>query len=435
MKNYRFLVPFALVVLYVLGVYMVGRDNLEKKRQYSQYLEDARVYASQELEVYALKNYQAAIDLCPSAELYLEVAQAYRDTFGNRDKALQWGEVLLAEYPLNPASYGFQLELYLQEMDYVAFFKLYYEMQNRHVVSAAAEDMYRSTEYAFFEQGDFEEMSIFSSNLSPIRKNELWGYSNSRGKRKITYTYLYAGAFSNDMAPVIDGEGRAYFIDNEGNKVMAVTMEENIRKIGAMSSADIYSVYNGTEWSYYRRSGELLLDGFSEASAFANGLAAAKNAEGWKIYDTAGNPVPGGPYEEVVMDEKQMAYRNERMFVMKDGGYIMIDGAGGRIGTETYEDVRIFYENTYAAVKSGGKWGFIDKDGSWFLTPAYEDARSFLNGFAAVQMEGLWGFINMEGELCIPCQFTRTKDFTGNGTVPVQQGQKWSVLLLYRDNY
>lgn len=435
MKNYRALMPLALVVLFLLGVYKTGSDNLEEERKYSRYLEEARGFASQKIEVYAMQYYQAAIEMRPSAELYLEVAEFYRDNMANRSKALEWGEILLEEYPLEARAYEFQMELSLQLQDYAAFFGLYHTMSNRHVVSERAEEMYRSVEYTFRTVGEYDEMSIFSSNLTPVRRNETWGYCASRGSRWIALSYLYAGPFNNGMAPVIDGDGKAYFIDNAGNKVMSVAAEGDILGIGAMSSAEIYTVYDGRQWSYYKRSGELLMDGFSEAASFANGLAAAKTAEGWRIYDTEGNPVPGGPYDEVVTDERQMAYRNGRFFAAEAGSYFMIDGEGVRVGTDTYEDVKIFYENSYAAVKKNGRWGFIDRDGSWFLEPAYEDARSFLNGFAAVQEGGLWGFINMDGELCIPCQFTGAKDFTGNGTVPVKRGQVWSVLLLNRSNY
>ena len=58
-----------------------------------------------------------------------------------------------------------------------------------------------------------------------------------------------------------------------------------------------------------------------------------------------------------------------------------------------------------------------------------------MNGYAAVQTDGLWGFVNMDKELCIPCQFAETKDFTAKGTVPVRKNQTWSVLLLYKENY
>lgn len=435
MKNYRFLAPIVLIALFVLGVYMIGSSNVKEETQYRQYLEDARACAAQEIEIYAIQNYQNAIDMRPSLELYIEVAEFYRDTMGNRKKAADWGETLLTKYPKNPEPYEFQLDIYLQNEDYAAFFDLYDRMVNRHVRSEAADAMYRSVEYVFYEQGEYDEMSIFSSNLAPVRRNETWGFCNSKGKKKVKTLYTYAGAYNNGMAPVVDAEGEAYYIDNNGNKVMAVNVAEEIQGLGVMSSADIYTVFNGSAWSYYDKSGGLLMGGFLEGSTFANGLAAARTEEGWKIYDIKGNARSDTAYEDVALDEKQMAYRNGRLFVRVEDSYILIDGEGSRIGTEAYEDAKVFYDNTYAAVKKGGKWGFIDKDGNWFIEPAYEDARSFLNGFAAMQADGLWGFINMEKELCIPCQFVQTKDFTANGTAPVRKNQTWSVLILYKENY
>lgn len=435
MKNYRFLAPIVLIALFALGIYTIGSGNVKEEKQYRQYLEDARSYAAQEIEIYALRNYQSAIEMRPALELYMEVAEFYRDTLENRNKAAQWGEMMLSEYPKKPEPYEFQLDIYLQTGDYMAFFELYDRMIGRHVLSETADALYASVEYAFYVQGEYDEMSIFSSNLAPVRRNETWGYCSSKGKRKIGTYYTYVGAFNNGMAPVTDAEGEAYYIDNDGNKVMAVDAEEKIQELGVMSLANIYTVFNGEEWSYYNKSGELLMGGFLEASAFANGLAAARTEKGWKIYDTEGNAKSDTVYEDVALDEKQMAYRNERLFVKSGNSYIMLDGSGRQIGSEAYEDVKIFYENTYAAVKKNGKWGFIDKSGDWFLESCYEDARSFQNGFAAVQMDGLWGFINMEKELCIPCQFVQVKDFTASGTVPVRKNLTWSVLLLYKDNY
>lgn len=435
MKNYRLLAPILLIALFALGVYMCGSSNVKTRNRYNQYIEDARAYAEQKIEIYALENYQNALNMQPSLALYREVAEFYRDIMENRGKAAEWGEVMLTQYPKLPEPYEFQMDIYLRNEDYAAFFDLYHTMVNRHISSEAAESLYKSVEYVYYEQGEYDEASIFSNNLAPVRRNENWGYCNSKGKKKIGTVYTYAGAFSDGMAPVIDAAGEAYFIDNNGNKVMSVEVEENIQKLGVMSSAEIYTVFNGKEWNYYKKSGELLMGGFSEAANFANGVTAAKTGSSWKIYDTSGNTMTDTAYPEVVMDEKQMVYRNERLFVGTGSSYIMIDAQGGQIGTDTYEDVRIFYENTYAAVRKDGKWGFIDKDGSWFIEPEYEDARSFLNGYAAVKLDGKWGFINMEKELCIHCAFTEAKDFTQNGTALICRNQTWSVLLLYKNNY
>jgi len=435
MKNYKLLVPVALVVLFVLGIYMTGSSHVEKENQYNQYLEDARKYAAQEIEVYARENYQKALEMRPSLELYLEIAGFYRDTMENGNKAIEWGEIARNAYPKTPEAYEFLMEVYLGNRDYMAFFGLYEDMTNRHVTSETADAFYQSVKYEYYFQGGYDEVSVFSGNLAPVRRNETWGYCTSKGKRKIGTIYSYAGAFNQGMAPVIDAEGNGFFIDTEGNKVFVVDTEETVTELGVMSSAEIYAVNNGREWNYYHKSGEQIMGGFTEASTLANGLAACKTNAGWQIYDTSGNVRIDAVYDDVLLDEKRVAYRNERLFVKSGDVYKMIDASGSQIGTDVYEDAKVFCETTYAAVKKGGKWGFIDKDGNWFIEPAYENARSFSNGYAAVQMDGQWGFINMDKELCIPCQFMDAKDFTANGTVFIQKDLSWSVLLLYQKNY
>ena len=434
MKNYKLLAPIILIVLFVLGIYMTGSNNVKEEKQYSQYLEEARNFASQEIEIYAVENYQSALAMRPSLELYLEVASFYRDTMGLVDKAKDWGKTALKNYPKRPDAYEFMLGIYLDTYDYMAFFELYNNMLNRHVVSQVAEELFHSVEYEYYLQGKFDEVFAFSSNLAPIRRNENWGYSNSRGKRKIGTMYTYAGAFNNGMAPVMDAEGKAFYIDNNGNKVFVPNIEGEITELGVMSSADIYAAKIGNEWNYYNKSGDLVMGGFADATTLANGLAACRTGDGWKIYDASGNLKIDGVYDAVLTDEKKMAYRNGCLFVRTGDSCKMIDASGTQVG-DTYEDAKVFYETTYAAVKKGGKWGFIDKDGNWFIEPVYEDARSFCNGYAAVQIDGQWGFINMDKELCIPCQFTDAKDFTANGTVLVKENMTWSVLLLYQKNY
>ena len=44
-----------------------------------------------------------------------------------------------------------------------------------------------------------------------------------------------------------------------------------------------------------------------------------------------------------------------------------------------------YMDNSYAAVKKDGNWGFADKDGNMVIAPQYEDARSFSYGYAVVK--------------------------------------------------
>ena len=46
-----------------------------------------------------------------------------------------------------------------------------------------------------------------------------------------------------------------------------------------------------------------------------------------------------------------------------------------------------------AAVRIGGKEGFIDKTGHYVINPQFDSANSFSDGLAAVRVGDKWGFI------------------------------------------
>ena len=65
-----------------------------------------------------------------------------------------------------------------------------------------------------------------------------------------------------------------------------------------------------------------------------------------------------------------------------------------------YDDALDFY-NGLAAVKSNGKYGFIDKSGKTVITFIYEDAKSFEGRIskAKVQLNGEWIEIDKTGKV------------------------------------
>ena len=152
--------------------------------------------------------------------------------------------------------------------------------------------------------------------------------------------------------------------------------------------------------------------------------------------DNQGKRLTKDDYDGFILDEKGIAYRNDRAFARKGDLIVMINSSGEEIGNQSYDDADLFFQaNSYAAVKSGGKWGFIDADGKTMIEPQYEEARSFSNGYAAVKSDGKWGFIDTNGQLVIDCQFDGAKDFNSHGCVFVNTNGKWQMLALKKDNY
>ena len=55
---------------------------------------------------------------------------------------------------------------------------------------------------------------------------------------------------------------------------------------------------------------------------------------------------------------------------------------------------------------TGGKWKFINKNGIPINNEEYDDLRPFKNGAALVMKAGKWGKINQNGELVLPIKYT-----------------------------
>lgn len=73
MKNYRKLVPIAVVVVMALSWYMLISNKLSVDREYNKYLTEARNYADINVTKYAVENYSKAISVKSSVDLYEEV--------------------------------------------------------------------------------------------------------------------------------------------------------------------------------------------------------------------------------------------------------------------------------------------------------------------------------------------------------------------------
>ena len=62
------------------------------------------------------------------------------------------------------------------------------------------------------------------------------------------------------------------------------------------------------------------------------------------------------------------------------------------------------------ATPQGGKWGYIDRAGTFVIPPRFDEAWGFSEGLAAVRQDGLWGFVDRTGRLPIPARYFRVDD-------------------------
>lgn len=105
------------------------------------------------------------------------------------------------------------------------------------------------------------------------------------------------------------------------------------------------------------------------------------------------------------------------------GKWGFIDKEGREIVPCQYDDVHDFREG-FASVELDGKWGFVDKDGAVVITYKYENAGYFSEGLAPVRMNTKYGFIDKTGQEVIPCKYDGAKRFSeGLAAVKVNDGR------------
>ena len=85
---------------------------------------------------------------------------------------------------------------------------------------------------------------------------------------------------------------------------------------------NIFSVRTGEKWSLYNLDTKTKIAGdYTQVSAFGNGVAAVKEKDKWKLIDADGKAVSKSEYDSVVMDDKGIVCRDDRIFVEESGDY------------------------------------------------------------------------------------------------------------------
>jgi len=77
-----------------------------------------------------------------------------------------------------------------------------------------------------------------------------------------------------------------------------------------------------------------------------------------------------------------------------------------------YENATSFTDENLAAVQQNGRWGYVDKTGTWIVKPQFSRAEPFKMGLAAVQQNDKWGFIDSKGNWIIQPRFEDVTSFS-----------------------
>lgn len=433
MKNYRFLVMIGMVALLGGSVYKTYDSRKTLNDNYEGALADARENRKLGVWVNAEEDYLNAIEINDNIDVRVELGQMYLDA-GNKGTAINWGEELTNLYPKEVSGYEFLIKAYITDEDYASCFEVKDKVDALKLSSKEIKKEISDIQYEYYLEHRYDDASVFSSGYCRVKYGDTYGYVDTSGVETTNTDFVEAGTFSDELAPVVDKDGEAYYIDTDGHKKKVIDFVDNVKKLGFIYD-DIFPLYDGTKWTFYNLDGKKIAGGYDDVSSIGNGVAAVKENDKWHLINEKGKNVSDDEYDEVAIDEKGVVLRNDRIFAKAAGKYYLLDEKGKKVTDDTFEDARPFNGEGYAAVRIDGKWGFIDKDGKVVIKPEYVEARSFSNGFAAVRRATGWGFINEDNDVVIECKFDGAKDFNEQGCVFVEIDDDWNYLLLYSKNH
>lgn len=444
MRSYKKIMPIFLIVALLGSVAYSVNSKKEKATSYAETIKEARDFAGKGVEVDAISKYKEAIAINPTIEIYIEAGEVYFDNddiSGAKDWYLNQ---LLINYPREVQTYLYGIRVYLAANNYRSAFSVYDEYLGRGLYLQEIEDKIDQIRYLYDLSGDYEDVGVFSdsSNTAAVKYEGLWGYVDASGNRKITYDYVSAGIFGT-LAPVIDEEGSAYYIDQNGN--VKINDQFILETDPSFSDVEEFQViqsnmilaYNGSVWNYYDADDyQKLFGGYQNATPVTMGVGAvSEDGKTWAIISNEGSLLTDFVYDDVVLDEKGVLCRTNAIVVQESDVYYLIDTNGNRINSDTYEQAYAFYDGSYAACANGRNWFFVDDKGEVAISGTFQDARSFSNGLAAVKQNGKWGYIDLTGDVVIPCEFDGAGPFNTSGVAFVKLGERWKLLSLYQYNH
>ena len=235
-----------------------------------------------------------------------------------------------------------------------------------------------------------------------IKKNKYPGYYNLTNQNLKTFNADdQLSSFNENLGKVTQKDGSSYFVDKDGNKVsptyrkswdfndgICVVQDDVSGKFGAINrkaQTVIAFIYNDIwtkcqegllgvsqygKWGFVNTSGENVIPmEYLSVSAFTNGKAAAKTANGWGMIDSLNNTIIPFEWEDLLLPTEE----KQNLFWCKDRDSLWY----------CYD-----IETDTLAFERG-----------------YSGAGNFVEGVASILHQGKYGAIDTTGNIVIPCQF------------------------------
>lgn len=146
--------------------------------------------------------------------------------------------------------------------------------------------------------------------------------------------------------------------------------------------------------------------------------------EQWVYLDTAAMVRIAGAFESA------REFSEELAVVSRNDSVWYINKAGEAVFSLVFDEAFSFQSGS-AAVKAGGRWFFINRQGQQ-VSPYYEEINELSENLYVVKTHGLYGALDRYGQSIIPAQFQSLGDFK-RGYAVYREGEKYGLVTAHNE--
>lgn len=257
----------------------------------------------------------------------------------------------------------------------------------------------------------YDYIGSFNNDLALVANEDYYGYCNPKGEIVIPIQLEYASDFENGYA-VIEIEGKKGMINTLGKIVIPPLYEW-------LEPFDQYGLCRAKKDTLYgvldKNGSEVLPFEYNQIGAFKNQRALVAQDETYGYVNIKGDMVI--PLTLEYRDEVLIwgSFNAETSKFLSEGKIGIMDTTGDKVFPAIFQDVGLYQENDYTAVKKRGKWGYSDPNLKLAIPYEYDLAFEFRADKAIVKKDSLYGVINKEGDWLVEPTFLNIDYIEGLG--------------------
>lgn len=253
----------------------------------------------------------------------------------------------------------------------------------------------------------YDYAGYHNSGMALVCINGKKGYIDSKGNVALEPEYIDGTIFTENKAFVTIPGSKPLCINKKGNVLFEL---ENCEYACPFSDGMALIVDEEGKAGFVNSDGEMIIKPqYDDADQFSEGLAMVRTESGCGYIDKKGEIVIPTTY--TFAD----SFHNGLAVVKENGKYGFINTKGEMVIPAEFDECEHFSEGL-ACVLVGDSYGYIDMKGNFAINPQFEEAYSFSNGYATIctitNSDNIgYGCINKKGEISINPQFNYLSNF------------------------